>query len=124
MPLVGDGAKHWVPIRRRRNAKGRRADCNRRRSRDGHRESSQRCEQPMPAGCGTGRADRSHGFLQLDSFVAVYFGLVHVCVVVAVPSHRSLVRLAANPVSWLVAMLITAGRANFFDGPMKSAIAQ
>jgi hypothetical protein len=43
MPLVGDGAKHWDPIRRRHNAKGRHAECNRRRSRDGHRESSQCC---------------------------------------------------------------------------------
>jgi len=43
--------------------------------------------------------------------------------VVAVAS-RSLVRRAANPVPRLVAMLITAGRANFIDSAMKSAMAQ
>ena len=122
--LVGDGAKHWDRIRRRRNANRLRAYCNRCRSRDGHRESSQLCVQPMPARCGAGRADRSHGCLQLDLFVAIYFGVVHVCVVAAVACHRSFVRRAANPVPRLVAMLITARRANFIDSAMKSAMAQ
>ena len=44
--------------------------------------------------------------------------------VVAVACHRSFVRRAANPVPRLVAMLITAGRANFIDSAMKSAMAQ
>jgi hypothetical protein len=60
----------------------------------------------------------------LDLFVAAYFGLDHVYVVVAVACHRSLVRRAANPVPPLDAMLITAGRPNFIDIAMKSAMAQ
>jgi hypothetical protein len=51
--------------------------------------------------------------LQLDLFVAAYFGVDHVYVVVAVACHRSLARRAANPVPRLDAMLITAGRPNF-----------
>jgi hypothetical protein len=91
---------------------------------EGHRESSQLCVQPMPARCGTGRADRGHGCLQLDLFAAVCFGVDHVYVVVAVACHRCLVRRAANPVPRLVATLITAGRPNFIDSAMKSAMAQ